>query len=65
MYKRYFVKLLSNEYVELLNNDTIENLAPKAWFLRNTANGFSKLFVNVKYKNTDYLVHISNIIATN
>ena len=60
MYKRYFVKLLSNEYVELLNNDTIENLAPKVWFLKND---FSKSFVNVKYKNTDYFVHISNIVA--
>lgn len=57
---RYFVKLISNEYVELFNNDTIENLPVDLWF---TKNDFSKTFVNVRCKNVNYLVHISNLVA--
>lgn len=55
---RCFINLAFKNWVEFHNNDTIENLSPSVWFQQQN---FSKQFVNVRYMNVPYTVHISQI----
>ncbi len=55
---KYFVNLATVGWVELHNNDLIDQKMPGIWFSKANT---SEPFVTIQYKNQSYRVHVSQL----